>query len=103
MHGREKQGQLDEFGVSGYVYKDTFLIFDRKTESLWYPFDDTKWTAIAGPRTEEQWRENLDALDGSFDAEDEKLVDGLVETGHPSTPGYNDPAYPLEGRIARSG
>ena len=50
MHGREKQGQLDEFGVSGYVYKDTFLIFDRKTQSLWYPLDDTKWTAIAGPR-----------------------------------------------------
>jgi aryl-alcohol dehydrogenase (NADP+) len=22
----------------------------------------------------------------------------LVVPGHPSTPGYNDPAYPLEGR-----
>ena len=26
------------------------------------------------------------------------LVDGLVPAGHPSTPGFNDPAYPLEGR-----
>jgi aryl-alcohol dehydrogenase (NADP+) len=22
--------------------------------------------------------------------------------GHPSTPGYNDPAYPIEGRRART-
>jgi predicted TIM-barrel enzyme len=26
-------------------------------------------------------------------------VDALVVPGHPSTPGYNDPAYPLEGRL----
>ncbi len=50
VHGREKSGQVDRFGVSGYVYKDVFVIFDRKTESLWYPLDDSKWTAIAGPR-----------------------------------------------------
>ena len=34
-------------------------------------------------------------------AEDEALVDRLVAPGHPSTPGYNDPAYPLEGRRSR--
>lgn len=50
VHGREKDGQIDQFGVSGYVYKDIFIIFDRKTESLWYPFGDTKWTAVSGPR-----------------------------------------------------
>ena len=50
MHGRNKDGKIDEFGVSGYVYKDTFIIFDRKTESLWYPLDDAHWTAVAGPR-----------------------------------------------------
>ena len=32
------------------MYKDKFLIFDRKTESLWYPLGDEKWTAISGPR-----------------------------------------------------
>lgn len=41
---------MDEFGVSGYVHKNIFLIFDRRTESLWYPLDDSKWTAISGPR-----------------------------------------------------
>ena len=50
VHGREQNGELDEFGVSGYVYRDVFLIYDRRTESLWYPLDDEKWTAISGPR-----------------------------------------------------
>jgi aryl-alcohol dehydrogenase-like predicted oxidoreductase len=54
---------------------------------------------IAGPRTEAQWDEYLGALDYVFTAEDEALIDRLVATGHPSTLGYNDPAYPVEGRV----
>ncbi len=54
--------------------------------------------AVAGPRTLEQWQENLGSLAYQFTAEDEALIDSLVVTGHPSTPGYNDPAYPIEGR-----
>ena len=50
VHGREQAGEVDEFGVSGYVYENTFLIYDRRTESLWYPLDDEKWTAISGER-----------------------------------------------------
>jgi aryl-alcohol dehydrogenase-like predicted oxidoreductase len=57
---------------------------------------------IVGPRTEEQMRDYLGALDYRFTAEDEALVDSLVVTGHPSTPGYNDPAYPIEGRVPRT-
>jgi aryl-alcohol dehydrogenase-like predicted oxidoreductase len=53
---------------------------------------------IAGPRTEEQFESYLPALDYAFTKEDEELVDGLVPIGHPSTPGYTDPAYPIEGR-----
>ena len=30
--------------------------------------------------------------------EDEAFVDSLVAPGHPSTHGYTDPAYPIEGR-----
>lgn len=59
-------------------------------------------SAIAGPRTFEQWQAYLAALDADFTAEDEALVDELVPAGHPSTPGYNDPSYPIEGRVARS-
>jgi aryl-alcohol dehydrogenase-like predicted oxidoreductase len=57
---------------------------------------------IGGPRTEEQWADYLGALAYAFTREDEALVDRLVAAGHPSTPGYNDPAYPLEGRPPRS-
>ena len=58
-------------------------------------------SVIAGPRTLEQWKDYLAALESKFDAEDEAFVDSLVHPGHPSTPGYNDPAYPLTGRAAR--
>jgi aryl-alcohol dehydrogenase-like predicted oxidoreductase len=59
-------------------------------------------SVIAGPRTFDQWTAYLGALGKAFDAADEELVDSLVRPGHPSTPGYNDPAYPLTGRpVAR--
>jgi aryl-alcohol dehydrogenase (NADP+) len=57
---------------------------------------------VAGPRTEAQWDDYVGALTYKFTAEDEALVDRLVPEGHPSTPGFNDPAYPLEGRPVRS-
>jgi aryl-alcohol dehydrogenase-like predicted oxidoreductase len=53
---------------------------------------------IAGPRTLEQWQDYFGALEVTIDADDESLVDSLVAPGHPSTPGYNDPMYPLAGR-----
>ena len=53
---------------------------------------------IAGPRTLAQWQDYFGALDCTITAEDEQRVDSLVAPGHPSTPGYNDPAYPLAGR-----
>ena len=56
--------------------------------------------AVAGPRTLEQWEEYVAALSVRLDDGDEAFIDSLVSPGHPSTPGYNDPAYPIEGRIA---
>lgn len=55
-------------------------------------------SVLAGPRTLAQWMEYIGALKHGFDADDEALIDGLVRSGHPSTPGYNDPRYPLTGR-----
>jgi len=55
-------------------------------------------SVIAGPRTFEQWQAYLPAVDIKLTAEDESLVDSFVRAGHPSTPGYNDPAYPLPSR-----
>ena len=55
-------------------------------------------SVIAGPRTFDQWNSYLGALGKGFSADDEALVDSLVRPGHPSTPGFNDPAYPRTGR-----
>ena len=57
---------------------------------------------IGGPKTLAQWQDYLDALHTPFSAEDETFVSALVSTGHASTPGYNDPQYPLTGRVAVS-
>ncbi|ACL56313.1 aldo/keto reductase [Methylobacterium nodulans] len=60
-------------------------------------------SVIAGPRTVAQWESYAGALAYRFTPEDEALVDRLVPAGHPSTPGYTDPAYPLEGRVSWTG
>lgn len=56
---------------------------------------------LAGPRTEAHWTEYLGALDHRLSAEDEDFMDALVPTGHPSTPGFSDPIYPITGRPVR--
>lgn len=55
-------------------------------------------SVVAGPRTLAQWKDYLGALRFEFTAEDEALIDSLVPSGHPSTPGYSDPKYPYQGR-----
>ena len=57
-------------------------------------------SVIAGPRTLAQWQDYLPAVDYTVTPADEALVDSFVGPGHPSTPGYTDPAYPLNGRLA---
>jgi len=59
-------------------------------------------SVLAGPRTMAQWKEYLGGLAHDFTAEDEALIDSLVTTGHPSTPGFNDPRYPVIGRVPES-
>jgi aryl-alcohol dehydrogenase-like predicted oxidoreductase len=56
---------------------------------------------IAGPRTLQQWKDYFPAIEYALTPEDEALVASLVPEGHASTPGYNDPAYPLIGRSTR--
>ena len=58
---------------------------------------------VTGPRTMEQWQAYLGALDYDYGADDEDLINSLVPSGHPSTPGYTDPQYPIEGRVSRVG
>jgi aryl-alcohol dehydrogenase (NADP+) len=57
---------------------------------------------LAGPRTLDQWQDYLGALEHRLGSEDEEFIDAMVPPGHPSTPGYSDPKYPITGRpVAR--
>lgn len=60
-------------------------------------------SVLAGPRTVEQWEAYLGSLRHEFTAEDEALLNTLVAPGHPSTPGYSDPQYPITGRPVHVG
>ncbi len=80
-----------ERGVTSLQFALAWVLNNRLVSSV-----------IGGPRTLEQWDEYLGGVNYRFTAQDEALIDTLVAPGHPSTPGYNDPAYPLEGRLPRS-
>jgi aryl-alcohol dehydrogenase-like predicted oxidoreductase len=53
---------------------------------------------ILGPRTMEQFEDNLAALAVTITPEDEAFVDSLVPKGEHSGKGFNDPLYPVLGR-----
>ena len=53
---------------------------------------------ILGPRTIEQYQDNLGCLEISVTEEDEALVNSLVPPGEHSGRGFQDPAYPVTGR-----
>ena len=36
------------FGTTGYTHKRTFLLYDRRTESVWYPLESGEMNAIGG-------------------------------------------------------
>ncbi len=55
-------------------------------------------SVIAGPKTLAQWQQYFAALDYVWTRDDEALVESMVPTGHPSTPGFSDPSYPVTGR-----
>jgi aryl-alcohol dehydrogenase (NADP+) len=57
-------------------------------------------SVIIGPRTMEQYEDNRQALDYRITPEDEKLVDSLVPPGEHTGKGYNDPSYPVRGRMS---
>ena len=57
---------------------------------------------IAGPRTEAQWQDYIAAIEAPFSAEDEAFIDARTAPGHHAVAGFNDPAYPIEGRPTRT-
>ena len=77
-----------ELGLSSIDYAIAWVLNNRLVSA-----------AIAGPRTEQQWAGYMHAMRARLGPEEEAFVDRLVPPGHASTPGYSDPAYPVEGRV----
>jgi aryl-alcohol dehydrogenase-like predicted oxidoreductase len=101
----DKRMLQTEFREESFVVAQTLRLHCEKKgvalahfATAWVLANKAVSAVIAGPRTFEQWTGYLGALDVTIDAEDEALVDSLVAPGHPSTPGYTDPMYPLAGR-----
>ncbi|MBT8374804.1 MAG: DUF3179 domain-containing protein [Deltaproteobacteria bacterium] len=38
MYSREIDGQLLTIAPSGWTYKNTFVLYDRESGTLWYPY-----------------------------------------------------------------
>jgi hypothetical protein len=55
-------------------------------------------SVIVGPRTIEQYDDNLGCLNVEITAEDEAFIDRLVPPGEHSGKGFQDTAYPITGR-----
>ena len=56
-------------------------------------------SAIIGPRTMQQLEDNLGCLDFILTEADETTINELVPPGEHTGKGYNDPAYPVLGRL----
>jgi len=51
VYGREINGEVLSFGTTGYTYDRTFVLYDRKTQSTWYPYEGNEMNALSGPFT----------------------------------------------------
>ncbi len=50
VYGREIDGETVTFGTTGYTFNNVFVLYDRKTDAIWYPLDDGGLDAIGGNR-----------------------------------------------------
>ncbi|RMG67514.1 MAG: DUF3179 domain-containing protein [Calditrichaeota bacterium] len=49
VYSREIDGQILTLSASGWTYRNTFVLYDKETESLWYHLKgDDGLTCIAG-------------------------------------------------------
>tara|TARA_A100001015_G_C15020440_1_gene727714 strand:+ start:1620 stop:2633 length:1014 start_codon:yes stop_codon:yes gene_type:complete len=109
-----RAGRKDERLMETEFRDESFLIGEKIIKYLngkgissgqfatsWVLSNEAVDSVIAGPRTFEQWSEYYPALEYVLTHQDEKFVDSLVAPGHPSTPGFNDPKYPVRGRFTK--
>jgi aryl-alcohol dehydrogenase-like predicted oxidoreductase len=64
----------------------------------WVIANPTLTSVIIGPRTMEQYDDNIGCLDVDITEADEEFVDRLIPPGEHSGKGFQDSAYPITGR-----
>ncbi len=84
---REMKVRAEQLGITAGQFAVSWVLNNRFVTAV-----------VAGPRTPAQWDGYLAALDYRFTAADEQFMDALVTPGHYSTPRFNDPDEPIEGR-----
>lgn len=90
MIAQQVQQHAERQGISAAQFATAWVLAHKAISAV-----------IAGPRTLKQWQDYQPALDYQITVDDERLVNSLVSPGHPSTPGYNDPAHLWpQGRLA---
>ncbi len=50
MCTRNLDGKQVQFGTTGYTMDRIFVLYDRDTDSIWYPLGDQTFDAVAGDR-----------------------------------------------------
>jgi len=50
VYSREQDGEEIFFGTTGYTMDSVFVLYDRQTESVWYPLKRGQMNAVSGPR-----------------------------------------------------
>jgi hypothetical protein len=48
VYGRTLNEEVTSFGTTGYTFDNVFLLYDRATDSVWYPIEPAKLTAVGG-------------------------------------------------------
>lgn len=76
MYGREIEGEPVEFGTTGYTNNNVFVLYDRKTDSVWYPLTGGTLDAVSGPKKGEKIE---------FIAKPERMTLGEWKAKHPDT------------------
>ncbi len=61
MYSRSIEDTVLTLSASGWTYRDTFVLYDYETESLWYPFDGKPGLTCIGGRYADQFLPELSA------------------------------------------
>ena len=48
VYGREVDGKVTTFGTTGYTHNSIFLLYDRLSDTVWYPLDDGVFDGVGG-------------------------------------------------------